>query len=107
MSIFPNYYLRPRLNTEGIVTTSELRVLLRQLRDKSSGTCIRVRLIGQLWNESFMNVRAVTDKGVVFENCQGASNQVTSISDLTNIIQFELENSFEHYEPHFHYSVVL
>jgi hypothetical protein len=106
MSIFPNYYFRPKLNTDEKVTTSELRFLLRQLREKSPDTCMRFRLIGQMWNESFMNIRIVTDKGVVFQNCQDGSNQVTSISDLTNIVQFELENSFENYQPHFHYSVV-
>jgi hypothetical protein len=106
MSTFAKYYFRRRLNTDEKVTTAELKFLLRDLRDKSPGTCIRLRLIGQLWNESFMNIRAITDKGVVFENCREASNEKISISDLTNIIQFELENSFENYQPHFHYSVV-
>jgi len=27
------------------------------------------------------------------------------VSDLSQIMQFELEQSFQKYEPHFHYSV--
>jgi hypothetical protein len=106
MFVFPNYYFRRKLkdNPEGIVTTSELRELLLGLRDKNPDTCIRFRLIGKMWNESFVNVRIVTDKGVAFEN-RSVPNQVISISDLTNVMQFELDNSFEEYEPHFHYSV--
>ena len=107
MTGFPNYSVYPRLEeeTKGFVTTSELRNLLRELCQKSPGTGIRFRLLGKMWNESFAHVRIVTDHGVVFE-ISSVQNQLASISDLTNVIQFELENSFEHYKPHFHYSVL-
>jgi hypothetical protein len=106
MSGLLNYYFRRGMNddAEGIVTVTELRNMLYRLQDKSPDTCIRFRLIGKMWNDSFMNVRDVTDLGIAFVN-RDASNQQISISNLANVIQFELENSFENYRAHFHYSV--
>jgi hypothetical protein len=106
MSSLLSYYFRPTLkDNKEVVTTSELHSLLCDLRDKSPDTCIRFRLIGKMWNDSFLNVRAVTEKGAVFENCN-ASSGVIGIPDLSNIIQFELENAFGNYQPHHHYLVL-
>jgi tRNA nucleotidyltransferase (CCA-adding enzyme) len=102
---FPNYSFHSgsKENSEGIVTTAELQRLLNSLR-KNSNTRIRFRLLGKMWDESFVTVRDTLDIGAVFEH-PASSNELIGISDLRNIIQFELENSFEHYAAHFHYLV--
>ena len=91
-------------DAEGIVTVTELRNMLYRLQDKSPDTCVRFRLIGKVWNDSFVNVRDVSDLGIVFVN-RNAADQLLNISNLANVVQFELETSFENYRAHFHYSV--
>ena len=83
----------------------ELRRLLYELRDRRPDICIRFRLLGEMWQSNHLRVIKLTDKGVVlFDEQEG---KVYVIQDLRNVMQFELDQSFQQYQPHFHYEVNL
>ena len=81
----------------------EFKRLLHQLRDHRPDIGIRVRMMGEMWKSSHFNVFQVTEKGVIL--CDDATKKLVMVPDLTQVMQFELDQSFQQYEPHFHYSV--
>ena len=85
------------------ISVLELRRLLVELRDKRPDICIRFRLLGQMWLLHFMRIILVTDRGVVLNN--EVSNRLVTVRDLNNVIQFEIDNRFQNYRPHYHYDV--
>ena len=88
----------------GVVSTTQLRRLLTRLRDNpQSKVCIRTRGLGEMWHPNFMRVLMVTETGVVLnDEVQG---KAVIIPFVRAIIQFEIDQRFEEYEPHFHYIV--
>lgn len=83
----------------------ELRRLLYELRDRRPDICIRFRLLGEMWQSNHLRVIKLTDRGVVlFDEAEG---KVYVINDLRNVMQFELDQIFQQYQPHFHYEVNL
>lgn len=87
------------------VAVLTLRRLLVELKEHRPDICIRYRLIGQMWAKNFLRVIQVTESGVLLND--ETSNKVYTISDLSHIMQFELDKSFQLYQPHFHYEVVI
>ena len=87
------------------VAVLELRRLLVELKEHRPDICIRYRLIGQMWAKHFLRVIRVTDEGVILND--ETSNKLISISELHQIIQFELDKPFQTYQPYFHYEVVM
>jgi hypothetical protein len=85
------------------VSVLELRRLIYELKDRSPGTCLRVRTIGEMWQPNFFKVLELTQTGVILIDC--TTSQPFLIRDLHNVIQFEFDQRYQHYEPHFHYSV--
>lgn len=104
---FSNIIAGPRLIIMTLVKKAvsllELKRLLHELKD-SQNTCIRVRLIGQLWQQSFMRVSVISDSGVVL--CNENTGGFINIPQLSTILQFEIDHSFKIFQPHFHYDVV-
>jgi hypothetical protein len=78
--------------------------LLIELKEHRPDICVRYRLIGQMWAENFLRVIQLTEHGVLLND--ETSGRFVTISDLSHIMQFEIDNSFQMYEPHFHYDVV-
>ena len=91
------------MKDKGLVSVIELRRLLVELKEKRPDICFRYRLLGELWSQQFMRVMLVTEKGVILN--EENSNKLGSISDLSNIMQFELDNRFQDFEPYYHYEV--
>jgi hypothetical protein len=89
--------------TKKLISTLELKRLLHDLNDKQPYTCIRVRLIGQLWQQSFMQVAAVYEDGVLLHN--DTDGRFLNIVKLSQIMQFEIDHSFQNFFPHNHYDV--
>ena len=83
----------------------ELRRLLYQIHDLTPGTFIRLRLIGEMWQVNHLKVIKPTEKGVLLLDV--VKNKIVSVPDLDLVVQFELDQAFQHFEPHFHYNVVL
>lgn len=94
-------------NDEGTkkVAVLELRRLLTELKEHRPDIYIRYRLMGQMWAEKFLRVVAVSDRGVILHD-EESSKQVT-IPDLSKVMQFELDKSFQTYQPHNHFDVVV
>lgn len=87
------------------VAVLELRRLLIELKEHRPDICIRYRLMGQMWAQNFSRVIEVSDRGVLLHDEH--SNRHVSISDLSKIMQFELDKSFQSYQPHNHYDVII
>lgn len=81
-----------------------LKRLLIELKEHRPDICIRFRLIGQMWMDSFLRVNSVTDRGVLLSS--DTSNQFMGIADLSQIMQFEIDKPFQLYQPYFHYDII-
>lgn len=81
----------------------ELRRLLFELKDLRPDICVRFRLMGEMWQTSHMRVIKLTESGVALNDER--SNKLIFIQDLTKVMQFELDNAFQQYQPHCHYTV--
>ena len=86
------------------VAVLELRRLLVELKEHRPDICIRYRLMGQMWAQNFLRVMDVSDRGVLLHDEQ--SNRDAFISDVSKIMQFEIDKSFHSYQPHNHYDVI-
>ena len=81
----------------------ELRRLLTDLKDHAPNVCIRFRLIGELWQNSYFKILKLTDDGVAL--LDDPSNKLVFIKNLNDIMQFEVDGPFRNFQPHVHYSV--
>ena len=88
---------------EGQVQVLELRRLLYELKDQRPDICVRFRLIGELWQPSFLRVTKLTENGVELFNEN--SNRLVAIKDLREVVQFELDARYQNYHPHNHYQI--
>lgn len=91
--------------TKTMVSTVELRRLLVELNEKRSDIHIRFRLIGQLWRANFLRIVAVNDRGIILVD--EIENALIFLTDLSRIMQFEIDAAFQGYNPHHHYTVEL
>jgi hypothetical protein len=87
------------------VPVIELRRLLFALQDSELAIGIRFRLAGEMWQNHYLRLLNVTEKGAALNDDR--SNKLIFIRDLNNVMQFELDQGFQQYQPHFHYSVIL
>ena len=87
----------------GLVSVLELKRLLVELKDKRPDISIRYRLLGEMWAQHFMRILRITEKGVMLND--EASNKLVIITDLANIMQFEVDNRFQNFQPFYHYEV--
>lgn len=88
---------------KNLISVIELKRLLIELKDKRPDICIRYRLLGEMWGRTFMHVVHVTEKGALLNNHE--TNGMILLSDLTMIMQFELDAPFQGFQPYFHYNV--
>lgn len=87
------------------VAVLALRRLFVELKEHRPDICVRYRLMGQMWAQNFMRVTDVSEHGASLHDEH--SDKHVSISDLSKIMQFELDKAFQTYQPHNHYDVVL
>jgi len=85
------------------ISVVELKRLLTDLKEKKPGVCLRFRLLGELWAKSFMTIASLSDKGVVLKD--DSTNSFVAVSNLVDIIQFEIDEPFQGYKPYNHYDV--
>jgi hypothetical protein len=91
------------LTIQNQVTIPELHQLLQSIVAQRPNLCIRFRLIGELWRTNFLQVISFEDNTAIFYDEK--QNRNLLISDLTRLIQFELDAPFQQYQPHFHYTI--
>jgi hypothetical protein len=92
-------------NTITTVSILELKRLLTELAEHGNNVCVRFRLIGELWQPHHHRVLKMTETGVALVD--EPSNKLVFISNLTNVMQFELDSAFQIYQPNYHYSVTV
>jgi hypothetical protein len=85
------------------ISVLELKRLLIDLKDKKPGVLARFRLLGELWATNFMSIAAITEKGVIFKD--EVINSFVILSNLSDVIQFEIDEPFQGYKPFNHYNV--
>lgn len=85
------------------ISLLELRRLLHELRDFGLDIGIRFRLIGEMWQPLHHQVLHLTEHGVALRD--PASNKLLIIPDLSQVMQFEIDQPYQQYQPHFHYAV--
>ena len=90
--------------TRSQISVLELKRLLIELKEYRPDICVRYRLMGEMWSSSFMEIVMVTDRGILLND--ESTNRLVSLSDLSTVIQFEIDNRFRDFQPHFHYDVV-
>jgi hypothetical protein len=82
----------------------ELKRLLINLCEKRPDILVRYRLIGQMWQTNFVTIKQVIDDEVIFSDAKGL---ITKRVHLHDLMQIELEGSFQMYRPYTHYSIRL
>lgn len=87
-----------------LVSVLELKQLLVTIVDARLQTCFRYRLLGEMWKPNFVRVLKAVDKGVLLHD--EIKNQLISIPDLQQIVQFEIDQAVHAFRPHFHYGLV-
>lgn len=88
---------------DNAISTAEFRRLLLDIGEKRPGVCLRYRLLGELWARDFLSVAALTQSGLLLKDISGT--RLTVISNLSDIIQFEIDEPFQGYRPYNHYEV--
>jgi hypothetical protein len=89
--------------SNGLISVSELKRLLVTITDHKMGVCFRYRLLGEMWYPNFLRILKVTETGVLLND--EVKNQLISLRDLSQVMQFELDSSLHQYQPHFHYNI--
>ena len=84
------------------ITALELKQLLFLL-ERSAKVCFRFRQIGEMWMNNHMQVSNVAERSVLLYD--DSFNRYVMVK-LNKIIQFDLDNRFQNYQPHYHYGVV-
>src|SRR5688500_13234024 len=82
---------------------AQLRALLTTIVDHKLKICVRFRMVGEMWQPSFMRVLKLTEEGVLLND--ETKNKLITIRDLKQVMQFELDSQFQYYQPHSHYEV--
>ena len=91
------------LNTSDTITLPEFKRLLHELKDNGTHICIRLRMLGQMWQNQFLRVFVVTDNGAVLMDQN--TNKIEIVTSLSDIVQFELDTRYQTFHPFNHYKV--
>jgi hypothetical protein len=86
-----------------LISVLEMRKLLYDVRDHRVDVSFRFRRIGEMWKPNFMTVVDLNERGAIFND--QTTSEFVFVMDLTDIIQFELDNRFQTFEPFNHYEV--
>lgn len=89
--------------SKSLISVGELRRLLIEMRDKRPDICLRYRVLGEMWVLNFTRVLHVGEHSVLLRDER--NSKLINLSDISMIMQFEIDAPFHGYEPHFHYNV--
>lgn len=85
------------------ISTLQFRRLLHDLLSREPDVKVRFRLIGKMWKPNFLKIYNVTEHGAIFTD--ETIDEFVFVSDLTEVMQFEIDFRFQDFHPHFHYEV--
>ena len=90
--------------SSSIFSALELKQLLIEILEHAPHTCVRFRLLGEMWQTNMVRVVGFSESKV-FVNDE-IKNALLPI-ELNSIIQFEIDNKYKGFQPYFHYEVTL
>jgi hypothetical protein len=61
--------------------------------------------MGDMWKKNFARITSIVENSLVVEDEQ--ARIILGVPNIANIIQFELDHTFQQYQAHFHYDVIL
>lgn len=85
------------------ITTISLRNVLNEMSGRKASVGFRFRLLGEMWRPNFMHIVKVTDRGAIFSDEQ--TKEFVFVSDLSDVVQFEVDGRLMEFQPHYHYEV--
>lgn len=85
------------------ISADDFRRLLLNLKDRRPDICVSFRSLGEMWSSHFFSIYAVIEKGGLFQD--DVNRRIVAVYDLNNIMQFEIDRSFQGFQPYFHYEV--
>jgi hypothetical protein len=85
------------------IPTMSLRGLLIDISIRKASVGFRFRLLGEMWKPNFMQIVKLTDRGAIFTD--ELTKEFVFVSDLSDIVQFEIDDRYQEYQPHHHYEV--
>jgi hypothetical protein len=88
--------------TKKAISITELKALITAIIDNDRKICIRLRLLGELWQTRYMRVLARQEDFVMLHDEQ--LNKAFAIK-LPDVMQFEIDGSIYGYRPNDHYDV--
>ena len=94
---------KPLTDTEKNIPVQELKTLLSSILQRHANVRFRYVSKGETWRPDFMRILLVTEKGVILNDEK--TNKTISIKFLSDIVQFELEKTYEQYQAGSQYSV--
>jgi hypothetical protein len=89
--------------SRSLISVLELKRLLTDLKEKRPDVCIRYRLLGEMWVVNSMRVIHITENGALLNDEH--RNILVNLTDLSSVMQFEIDAPFQGFQPHFHYHV--
>lgn len=89
--------------TTTTLSVLQLKQLLIEIKEHAPNVCARFRLLGEMWQTNLVRVISVTETRVLIND--EIKNTLISI-DLSNVMQFEIDNKFKGFQPYFHYEVI-
>jgi hypothetical protein len=90
------------MTDESTLSSIKLRQLLTGLKDHGQNTCVRMRLLGDMWQNGFLRIVSVTEDRVLLND--ELKNKLISVP-LNAIMQIEIDHKFKEYQPHNHYTI--
>lgn len=87
------------------ISLLELKRLLVDLLEQQPGISIRYRLLGNTWYHNFVTLVQADEDGIALRD--EVAEKTILIPDVSSIIQFELDTSFQSFEANVHYEVMI
>ena len=92
------------MNTsKNYISTLTLRNILYDMYGRRNSVGFRFRLLGEMWRPSFMRIVKITERGAIFSDDQ--TKEFVFVSDLADVVQFEIDDRLMEYQPYYHYEV--
>jgi hypothetical protein len=85
------------------ITLSELKLLLESIIATHANIRMKCMLAGGKWTGEFLSIIMVTGKGVILND--DAADKITSISLLSQVLQFVVDKPFDGYSSNLTYEV--
>ena len=87
------------------ISISELTRLLYDVREKQPDISVRLRFIGEMWQQNFLRIFTISDEELVLSS--ESTGMLFRIRDIGTIMQFELDHNFQQFLAYYHYDVGL